>query len=94
MPQICYKLSQHATKRAAQRNIPYHIVDLILSYGDSCDARGGARKFALSRRSLREIREDKAVAASTKLDHFRRAYVVATDEKVITTAFANKPIFH
>lgn len=88
-----HKLTSHAANRAAQRSIPVEMIDLILTYGDSRDAGDGTRKYALSRRGLREARQDRATEAGTKLNHFRRAYVVATDEKIITAAFASKPIF-
>ncbi|MCG6557686.1 hypothetical protein MB818_05715 [Ruegeria sp. 1NDH52C] len=94
MTQLSYKLTRHAANRAAQRSIPIDVIDLILAYGDSRDAGDGARKYALSRRGLREVRKDRATKSPSKLDHFRRAYVIASDEKIITAAFASKPIFH
>ena len=94
MDQLPHILTQHAADRAAQRSIPVEVIDLILTYGESREAGDGARKYALSRRGLREVRKDRATEARTRLDHFRRAYVVATDEKIITAAFASKPIFH
>lgn len=94
MAQIPHKFTRHAANRAAQRSIPVEMIDLILAYGDSRDAGDGTRKYALSRRGLREARQDRATEAGTKLNHFRRAYVVATNGKIITAAFASKPIFH
>lgn len=94
MAQSSHKLTRHAADRAAQRSIPVEVIDLILTYGESRDAGDGARKYALSRRGLREVRKDRATEARTKLDHFRRAYVVTNGEKIITAAFAAKPIFH
>lgn len=89
MVQLSHRLTHHAANRAAQRSIPVEVIDLILTYGDSLDAGDGARKFALSGQGLREARRDQAIEARTRLDHFRRAYVVATGEKIITAAFAS-----
>ena len=89
-----HKITRHAANRAAQRSIPVEVIDLILTYGDSRDAGDGTRKYALSSRGLREARHDRATEAGAKLNYFRRAYVVATDEKIITAAFASKPTFH
>lgn len=94
MTQIPHRLTRHAADRAAQRSIPVEMIDLILTYGDSRDTGDGTRKYALSRRGLRAARQDRATEAGTKLNHFRRAYVVATDEKIVTAAFASKPIFY
>lgn len=94
MAQLHHKLTRHAADRAAQRSIPVEVIDLILTYGDSRDAGEGARKHALSRRGLREVRKNRAAKADSKLDHFRHAYVITNGEVIITAGFASKPIFH
>lgn len=87
-------VTQHARHRSEQRSIPHPVIGLILDYGDSLDAGDGARKFALSKSSLRALRRDYGALASNQLDHFRKAYVVASEGRVITAAFARRPLFH
>ena len=87
-------VTQHARHRSEQRSIPHPVIGLILDYGDSLDAGDGARKFALSKSSMRTLRQDYGIQASKQLDHFRKAYVVATKGRVITAAFAQHPLFH
>lgn len=88
------KLSHHAVQRMAQRRISEADIALILDYGTSRDAGYGARKFGLCRRSLREIREDFDDISRRHLDRLRRAYVVATRDRIVTAAFANRPVFN
>lgn len=87
-------LSQHAQGRIAQRGLSLNEIQLIRDYGESRQAGEGARKFALSRRSVRELREDFSNLSRRRLDLLRRAYVVATDSVVVTAAFANRPLFN
>ncbi len=86
--------SHHAQGRIAQRGLSPHEVQLIRDYGESRQAGEGARKFALSRHSVRELREDFSDLSRRRLDLLRRAYVVATDDVVVTAAFANRPLFN
>lgn len=92
MPFIAF--SSHAQGRIAQRGLSFNEVQLIRDYGESRRAGKGARKFALSRRSVRELREDFSNLSRRRLDLLRRAYVVATDDVVVTAAFANRPIYN
>lgn len=87
-------LTSHARERIAQRGLSPDEVRLIRDYGESRNAGDGARKFALSRRSLRELREDFSQLSRRRLDLLRRVYVVATDEVIVTAAFANRPLFN
>ncbi|WP_421904478.1 hypothetical protein [Mameliella sp.] len=86
--------THHARERIAQRGLSPHEVQLIRDYGESRRASDGARKFALSRRSIRELREDFSTLSRRRLDLLRRAYVVATDDVIVTAAFANRPLFN
>lgn len=92
MPFIAFSL--HAQGRIAQRGLSLNEVQLIWDYGESRQAGEGARKFALSRRSVRELREDFSNLSRRRLDLLRRAYVVATDDVVVTAAFANRPVYN
>jgi hypothetical protein len=67
---------------------------LILDYGECLEAGDGARKFALSKASLRALRRDLGARAPTNLERFRNAYVVAAKGRIITVAFARRPLFH
>lgn len=87
-------LTNHASQRAAERAVPISVVELILDYGESKKARDGARKYALSKASLRDLRQDFGASVSNSLSKFRRTYIVSLDDAVITVAFARRPLFH
>lgn len=88
------QFTRHARHRAEQRAIPGAVIGLILDYGECCEAGEGARKFALSKASLRALRRDLGVQAPGNLERFRKAYVVAAEGRVVTVAFARRPLFH
>jgi hypothetical protein len=87
--------TRHARDRATARSIPPGVAALILDYGEARDARDGARKYALSKRSFSRIRKDYGPAIAKALAGYRRAYVVVGEEAaVITVAHAAKPLLH
>lgn len=88
------QITRHARHRAEQRAVPGSIIGLILDYGECRDAGEGARKFALSKASLRSLRRDLGVRAPGKLERYRKAYVVAARGRVVTVAFSQNPLFH
>ncbi|SFQ05150.1 hypothetical protein [Tranquillimonas alkanivorans] len=88
------QLTQHARHRAAQRAVPQPVIGLILEYGESRHAGQGAQKFALSKASLRDLRRDLGARIPGNIDRYRSAYVVAAEGKVVTVAFASRPLFH
>lgn len=94
MQNSTHHLTNHARNRSEQRGIPSPVIGLILDYGDCRDAGEGARKYALSKDSLRELKRDLGKKAPSNLDRFRKAYVVSAAGKIITVAFAHRPIFH
>lgn len=87
-------LTTHASQRAAERAVPISVVEMILEYGESQNARDGARKYALSKASLRKLRQDFGASVSSSLNRFRKTYVVSSNNAVITVAFARRPLFH
>ena len=89
-------LSHHAHNRSTERQIPPGIAEMIIDYGASRNAGDGARKFALSRDSMAALRRDFGRQIAKGLEPYRQrgAYVVAEAEKIITVAFAGKPLFH
>lgn len=88
------RLTRHARHRAEQRLVPHPIISLILEYGECREARGGARKFALSKSSLSALRRDLGARASKGLDRYRKAYAVASEGRVITVVFSRRSLFH
>ncbi|MGH7090567.1 MAG: hypothetical protein ACREFQ_16860 [Stellaceae bacterium] len=85
--------TRHAWQRMQQRSIPSGVVDLILEYGHEAEAGEGASRFALDKDSLRAIRRSFGTQFADALNRYRSAYVVANGERVITAAFASRPIF-
>ena len=47
-----YAFTRHAKERSTARSISPMIVELIIEYGESRDAGDGARKYALTKRSM------------------------------------------
>jgi len=88
-----YVFTQHAQQRKQQRGFPDGIIDLIIDFGLSCDAGDGARKYALAKDSFRAIRRMYGRQFAEAANRYRRAYVVMAGNRIITTAFANQPIF-
>jgi len=89
-----FQITRHARHRSEQRAIPGSVIGLILDYGECRDAGDEARKFALSKASLRALRRDLGTRASDNLDRYRKAYVVAARGRVVTVAFSRHPLFH
>lgn len=94
--QIRDRMTRHAQERSTGRSVPPGIAELILSYGDSRDAGDGARKYGLSAESMTELRRDYGRELPKILEPYRRrgAYVVAAADRIITVAFAGKPLFN
>tara|TARA_R110002051_G_scaffold237873_1_gene298699 strand:- start:20006 stop:20290 length:285 start_codon:yes stop_codon:yes gene_type:complete len=94
MDNTALPLTTHAGQRAAERAVPIAVVKMILEYGESQNAHDGARKYALSKASLRNLRQDFGATFSNSMSKFRKAYVVSSNGAVITVAFAHHPLFH
>lgn len=92
---LTHILSHHAHNRSTERKIPAGIAEMIIEYGASRDAGDGARKFGLSGDSMLALRRDFGRELVKVVEPYRQrgAYVVAEAEKVITVAFAGKPVF-
>lgn len=88
------QLTRHARHRAEQRAIPHPVIGLIVEYGESQDAGGGAQKYALSKSGMRDLRRDLGPAAPKNLERYRKAYVVTAEGKIVTVAFTQRPLFH
>lgn len=88
------KFTRHARDRCTARGIPPEVTEVILDFGASRDAGDGARKHALSKESLREIKRVYGPRFSKAMHKYRTAYVVAAADRIVTVAFARQPIFH
>jgi hypothetical protein len=72
------------------------IVDMIIEFGESRDAGDGARKYSLSKKSMRELRRvaGRPIVKAVASYRNRNAYVVASAGRIITVAYAPTPIFN
>ena len=93
--QIHHRMTRHGRERSTGRRIPPGIAEMILAYGESRDARDGARKYGLSAGSMAELRRDYGPELPKILEPYRRrgAFVVAAADRIVTVAFAGKPLF-
>jgi hypothetical protein len=91
-----YAFTHHAKERSTARSISPMIVELIIEYGESRDAGDGARKYALTKRSMCELRRRAGpeLAKAIGLYRNRNAYVVAKGERIITSAYSTRPLFN
>lgn len=90
-----YVFTRHARERSTARAIPPMIAEMIVDYGRSRDAGDGARKYAFTKDSMRELRRIAGREVVKVLEPYRNrnAYVVAAAGRIITAAFASRPIF-
>jgi hypothetical protein len=91
-----YVYTRHANEQSGARVIPPMIAEIIVEYGESRDAGDGARKYALSKRSMRELRQvaGRELAKAIEPYRSRHAYVVAAGGRIITVAYASSPLFN
>jgi hypothetical protein len=90
-----YATTLHARERSTARSIPLMIAETIIDFGQSRDAGSGARKYALTKKSMCTLRRFAGPAIADLLDTYRHrnAYVVAAGDRIITTSFASRPLF-
>lgn len=86
-------LTRHAKHRAAQRSIPMNVIEAIFDFGTDYASRGliGLRldQYAL------ELAAD--ALPPTEVQRLRRycgAYVIASGDRIVTVAHANRRRFH
>jgi hypothetical protein len=89
-----HEVTRHARARSSARTIPPMIAEIILEFGQSCDAGEGARKYCLTKRSMRDIRRaaGRSIASAVAPFRNRNTYVVAAAGRIITVAYASHPI--
>ncbi len=90
-----YGLTRHARERSTGRAIPPMIAEMIIDFGQACDAGDGARKYMLTKDSMRELRRVGGREIVKALDPYRsrNAYVVAEGGRIVTVAFASRSLF-
>lgn len=90
-----YAFTRHARERSTGRSIPPMIAEIIIDFGQSRDAGDGTRKYALTSESMREIRRcgGREIAKAVEPYRSRNAYVVAAGQRIVTAAFASRPLF-
>ena len=86
--------TKHARKRLQQRSIPPGIVSLIMEFGAEARAGDGATSYFLTKDSCREIKRWFGGGFADAIGRYRRAYVIADGETVITAAFGSRPRFN
>jgi hypothetical protein len=91
-----YGFTRHANERSTSRNISPMIAEIILEFGESLDAGDGARKYALTKQSMGELRRRAGRELTKAIDPYRNrnAYVVARAGHIITVAYSRVPLFH
>jgi hypothetical protein len=86
-----YAFTRHANERSRARTIPPLIAEIIIEYGESCEAGEGTRKYALTKQSMCKLRQVagrelvKAIAPYRN----RNAYVVAAGGRIVTVAYSS-----
>lgn len=90
------RFTDHGRTRAKTRCFPPLVIEMILDFGESRDAQNGARKYALAKSSIREVRLYAGRNVADKINRYklRHAYVVASHGRVIKAAYANNPVLH
>lgn len=91
-----YEFTRHAEKRSSERVISPMIAEIIIEYGDSKDVGDGARKYALTKRSMCELRRvaGRELAKAINFYRSRNAYVVVAGARIVTVAYSHTPIFN
>lgn len=91
-----YVVTRHARERSTARAIPTMVAEMIMEFGQSRDAGDGARKYALTKESMRELRRlaGRAIADAVSPYRNRNAYAVAASGRIITVAYSSTPFFN
>jgi hypothetical protein len=72
------------------------VIEIIIEYGEARDAGDGALKYALTKQSMGKLRKAAGRELTKAIEPYRNrnAYVVAVGGRIVTVAFASKPIVH
>lgn len=79
-----YQLSRHARARMQQRSIPRFAVELLLEFADPVEVPGDCVKHSFNADSWADAR-DFLGADAGKLDRYRYAYAIVSDEGTVVT---------
>ncbi len=80
-------LTQHAQVRSQQRGIPPMMIDLLLTFGASEKAPGGAEKLFFDKSSRKRVRAYAGPLAALLERHLDIYAVVADGNRVITLGY-------
>jgi hypothetical protein len=80
------KMSHHASVRCQQRAIPPMLIDLLLQFGKSEPAGGGASKMYFDKAARRRVKSYAGQLAGFLDEHLDVYAVVGTDNQIITAA--------
>lgn len=87
-------LTQHAKARSQQRGIPTIVIDLLLDFGTTTRAPGGAEKIYFDKSSRKRLRAYVGPLASLLDRHLNIYAVVNKEDRVITTGFRHRRVKH
>lgn len=77
-------MTRHASTRSQQRGIPPMMIDLLIQFGKSESAGGGATKLFFDRHTRKQVAAYAGSLASRLDDHLDFYAVVGPDMQVIT----------
>lgn len=86
------KIARHAAIRSQQRGIPPIVIDLLLQFGASERAPGGASKRFFDKRGRRQVEAYVGPMIRLVADHLDAYIVVGDDDLIITVAPRNERI--
>jgi hypothetical protein len=91
-----YIYTRHANDRSTARTIPMMIAEIIVEYGEGRDAGDGALRYALTKQSMSKLRKVAGRELTKTIEAYRNrnAYVIVARGRIVTVAFASKPLVH
>lgn len=85
-------MSVHASKRGRQRAIPPLVLELLVDLGDREHDHRGAEICYFGKRALRRVEKRVGKQIVDRLGHYRAAYAVVADGRVVTVGYREKRI--
>lgn len=80
------QMTRHALVRSQQRGIPPMLIDLLLQFGQSEPAGGGASRMFFNKSARRQVKAYAGPLARVLEEYMDVYVVVGEDNQVITTA--------
>ena len=85
-------LSKHAKIRMQQRSIPPLIIDWLIDHGATSYDKHGAKRRFFDKRSRKRLMQAVGKTVVTQLSKELSAYIVVSDESVVTAGYRTKRI--